>query len=35
MNLKKGLNKKDFENSFEYNLYETINWYTKYFKKKL
>ena len=35
MNLKKGLSKKDFENSFEYNLYETINWYTKYFKKKL
>ena len=35
MKLKKGLNKKDFNNSFEYNLYETINWYIKYFKRKL
>ena len=35
MNLKKGLSKKDFNNNFEYNLYETINWYTEYFKKKL
>jgi nucleoside-diphosphate-sugar epimerase len=35
MKLKKGLSKKNFDNSFEYNLYETINWYIKYFKKKL
>ena len=35
MKLKKGLSKKDFDNSFEYNLYETINWYIKYLKKKL
>ena len=35
MKLKKGLSDKDFNNSFEYNLYETINWYIKHFKKKL
>lgn len=35
MKLNDGLSKKNFNNSFEYYLYETINWYIKYLKKKL
>ena len=35
LKLKTGLDKKKFNNSFEFDLYRTIDWYIRYFKKKI
>ena len=33
INLKKNLQKDNFKELFDFNLYKTINWYKSYFKK--